>query len=81
MGNRSEAQFDELADVIVAQILVRIKSGEWKAADLKEARELLKDAGVQMTPKHKGISTLTEKLGQLPAFHDDPPPEHLLKAE
>lgn len=81
MGNRNEAQFDELADAIVAQILARIKSGEWKAADLKEAREILKDAGFQMTPKNPALQTLSDRLKQLPAFQDEPPPEHLLKAE
>lgn len=70
----SSSELDTLVDLLhtelAKELLARIRSGEAPAAVLKEAREFLKDNGVQANPAtNKGIKELTDAL----PFDEDGP--------
>lgn len=60
-----------LQDVLIDEMLRRIKTGEATAADLGAARQLLKDNGIQAVATDK--SPMLELVNSLP-FDDDSEP-------
>ena len=70
MSDPSE-RLHTLQDVLIDEMLRRIKTGEATAADLGAARQLLKDNGVQAVASQK--SPMLELVNSLP-FDDDSEP-------
>jgi hypothetical protein len=59
-------QMISLHDLLVDELIKRIKGPECPAAILKEARELLKDSGIEATSDNKKLKGLSENVYSLP---------------
>ncbi len=65
---RTEQQFEDLCDVLVADLIALIASGKATAADKSIARQMLLDAGIRANPAT--ISTNKDFFKNLP-FKDE----------
>lgn len=55
--------FEELQDQLLDELVKRITSGEATAADLKLAKEYVKEAGIEVYKTNKKISYIGKKFG------------------
>lgn len=63
MSRPIELLLEELLMESAKQLLLRIKSGEWDAKDMKEARELLRDNHINVdVKKGEPLAILAETL-------------------
>lgn len=65
--------FADLHDVLVKELLERIKTGEATTADLNAARQLLRDNGIDVNT-HREATPLLDLVDHLP-YQDDTAPE------
>lgn len=68
-GIKGEELLELLADVLSRDLVIRIMAGTASPSDRNTARQLLKDAGIELAPDSKQAANLVDVLGDAP--YDD----------
>lgn len=60
---KEQSFFEELQDQLLDELVKRIESGDATAADLKLAKDYIKEAGIGVYKTHKTIKKIETKFG------------------